>query len=57
MKNDKDVQDKIIRAEIVYDPQHEKYIHDWILRQRFLNKGKDKSSKSKGTGKGYGLKK
>ena len=44
----------ISRVNITYDPQYEKNIHDWLLKQRFLNKHKDNSSKGEGKSKGTG---
>lgn len=44
----------ISRVNITYDPQYEKNIHDWLLKQHLLNKQKDNTSKGEGKSKGTG---
>ncbi|MCG9714688.1 hypothetical protein L1D29_17935 [Shewanella insulae] len=41
---------------IVYDPEHEKAIHEWLLMQKLLKSQKEKSNKTRTGGKGNGLK-
>lgn len=56
MHNKPPIKNEII-INISYDPQYEKDIHDWILRQLFLKKTNFKSNEGKAGKKGNGLKK
>ncbi|WP_298441422.1 hypothetical protein [uncultured Ferrimonas sp.] len=47
---DNSQENKIFRAPIEYSPEHEKRIHEWIIKQKFKALKESKSGKGKSDG-------